>query len=144
MAAVASSNASELLVKRLNEHAVLPARGSALAAGYDLSSAHDYVLPARGKELIKTGLAVSVPAGTYGRVGTCRIYLGHVALAGGSRAPCAGLVVRQRLVRALRGSILLTLVPVSSMLTIAARWVSFYSTTRTSILPSSAAIASPS
>lgn len=31
-------------------------------------SAHDYVVPARGKELIKTDIAICVPHGTYGRV----------------------------------------------------------------------------
>ena len=31
-------------------------------------SAYDFVVPARGKELIKTDLAIKVPSGTYGRV----------------------------------------------------------------------------
>lgn len=31
-------------------------------------SAYDYVIPARGKELVKTDLQVKVPEGTYGRV----------------------------------------------------------------------------
>ncbi|KAA0164428.1 hypothetical protein FNF31_02352 [Cafeteria roenbergensis] len=48
--------------------AVLPTRGSALAAGYDLSAAHDGTIPARGKALIKTDLAVAIPEGCYGRV----------------------------------------------------------------------------
>ena len=43
-------------------------RGSAGAAGYDLCAAHDDVVPARGKALIKTDLAIMVPVGTYGRV----------------------------------------------------------------------------
>ena len=43
-------------------------RGSAGAAGYDLCAAHDGVVPARGKALIKTDLAIMVPVGTYGRV----------------------------------------------------------------------------
>ena len=58
-----------LQVKRLSEFAVLPTRGSAGAAGYDLSSAHDGEVPARGKALLKTDLAIAVPSGTYGRVG---------------------------------------------------------------------------
>lgn len=48
-------------VKRLSEHAVLPSRGSAGAAGYDLSAAHDGVVPARGKALIKTDLSIAIP-----------------------------------------------------------------------------------
>jgi len=57
-----------LLIKRLSEHAVLPSRGSAQAAGYDLSAAHDGIVPARGKALIKTDLALAIPACCYGRV----------------------------------------------------------------------------
>jgi dUTP pyrophosphatase len=72
MAAAAASSASRsmppLLVKKLSESAVLPVRGSALAAGYDLSAAHDGTIPARGKALIKTDLAMAIPEGCYGRV----------------------------------------------------------------------------
>ena len=57
-----------LLVKRLSEAAVVPARASAGAAGYDLCSAYDGVVPARGKALLKTDVAIAVPPGTYGRV----------------------------------------------------------------------------
>jgi dUTP pyrophosphatase len=32
-------------------------------------SAYDGVVPARGKALLKTDLAIAVPEGTYGRVG---------------------------------------------------------------------------
>ncbi|XP_039032945.1 LOW QUALITY PROTEIN: deoxyuridine 5'-triphosphate nucleotidohydrolase-like [Hibiscus syriacus] len=59
---------SLLKVKKLSEKAVLPSRSSALAAGYDLSSATDTKVPARGKALIRTDLSISVPEGTYGRV----------------------------------------------------------------------------
>jgi dUTP pyrophosphatase len=34
-------------------------QGSAVAAGYDLYSAYDYTIPARGKVLAKTDLQVS-------------------------------------------------------------------------------------
>mmetsp|Transcript_18909 Transcript_18909/g.72102 ORF Transcript_18909/g.72102 Transcript_18909/m.72102 type:complete len:191 (+) Transcript_18909:1576-2148(+) len=69
MAAASSAKGMPpLLVKRLSESAVLPTRGSALAAGYDLSAAHDGTIPARGKALIKTDLAVAIPEGCYGRV----------------------------------------------------------------------------
>ncbi|CAI5979056.1 unnamed protein product [Closterium sp. NIES-65] len=57
-----------LRVKKLSETAVLPKRGSASAAGYDLSSAHDITVPARGQALVKTDLAVAIPLGTYARV----------------------------------------------------------------------------
>ncbi|CAI5467995.1 unnamed protein product [Closterium sp. Yama58-4] len=57
-----------LRVKKLSETAVLPKRGSASAAGYDLSSAHDVTVPARGQALVKTDLAIAIPLGTYARV----------------------------------------------------------------------------
>lgn len=38
--------------------------------GFDLSSAYDMVVPARGKALIKTDIAVAIPENTYARVGT--------------------------------------------------------------------------
>ncbi|GFY57760.1 deoxyuridine 5'-triphosphate nucleotidohydrolase, partial [Trichonephila inaurata madagascariensis] len=39
-----------------------------LAAGYDLYSAYDYVVPAQGKVLAMTDIQVQVPPGHYGRV----------------------------------------------------------------------------
>ena len=36
---------------------------------YIICSAHDGLVPARGKALIPTDLAIVVPSGTYGRVG---------------------------------------------------------------------------
>ncbi|KAL5219359.1 hypothetical protein ABZP36_020043 [Zizania latifolia] len=57
-----------LKVKKLSENAVLPSRGSALAAGYDLSSAAVAVVPARGKAMVPTDLSVAIPEGTYARI----------------------------------------------------------------------------
>ncbi|GLC56936.1 hypothetical protein PLESTB_001165300 [Pleodorina starrii] len=57
-----------LLVKKLSDKATLPKRGSAGAAGYDLASAEETVVPARGKVLVKTDISIRVPKGTYGRV----------------------------------------------------------------------------
>ncbi|KAB2030048.1 hypothetical protein ES319_D05G204400v1 [Gossypium barbadense] len=65
---VTHGSASLLKVKKLSEKAVLPSRGSPLAAGYDLSSATDTKVPARGKALIPTDLSIAIPEGTYGRV----------------------------------------------------------------------------
>jgi len=57
-----------LQIAKLSKEAILPTRGSPSAAGYDLYSAHDLVIPARGKGLVKTDLQIKVPHGTYGRV----------------------------------------------------------------------------
>ncbi|KAH8830627.1 dUTPase-like protein [Flagelloscypha sp. PMI_526] len=57
-----------LLIKRLSDKARLPTRGSAFAAGYDLYSAEQKIIPAHGKALVDTQLSIAVPADTYGRV----------------------------------------------------------------------------
>ncbi|THC97321.1 hypothetical protein EYZ11_003212 [Aspergillus tanneri] len=57
-----------LFIKKLTDTAYTPTRGSALAAGYDLYSAKETVIPAKGKAMVDTGIAVAVPEGTYGRV----------------------------------------------------------------------------
>jgi len=58
----------QLLVKKLSATAVIPTRESAGAAGYDISSAYSYVVKARGKELIKTDIAIMLPPGTMGKL----------------------------------------------------------------------------
>ena len=58
----------KLLVKRLNKSALLPVKGSAQAAGYDLHALEDALVPARGKVLIGTGLSFAIPDGNYGRI----------------------------------------------------------------------------
>ncbi|EIT73981.1 putative dUTPase [Aspergillus flavus] len=57
-----------LLIKKLNEGGRAPTRGSAFAAGYDVYAAKETVIPARGKALVDTGIAIAVPEGTYGRI----------------------------------------------------------------------------
>ena len=54
--------------RRCSESARLPVRGSRLAAGYDLMSAYDTIVPARGKQLVKTDLEMAIPEGCYGRI----------------------------------------------------------------------------
>lgn len=57
-----------LRVKKLSENAIIPTRGSEFAAGFDLSSAVDTVVPARGKAIVKTDLAIAIPEFTYARI----------------------------------------------------------------------------
>lgn len=61
-------NLQKLKVSRLTERATIPTRESEMAAGCDLYSAYDYIIPAKGKQLIKTDLQIRVPLGTYGRI----------------------------------------------------------------------------
>ena len=63
-----------MLVKRLSQFASIPTRGSPYAAGYDLSSACDCIVPARGKALVKTDLSIAIPPNTYARIGNRLIY----------------------------------------------------------------------
>ncbi|HEX9544533.1 MAG TPA: dUTP diphosphatase [Pyrinomonadaceae bacterium] len=54
--------------KRLDDRAVLPTRGSALAAGLDLYSIEDLTIEPKKRYLARTGLAVVIPEGHYGRL----------------------------------------------------------------------------
>ena len=66
MSSVATTTTA-LRVKRITELATLPTRGSAQAAGYDLYSAYDVSIPAKGKAIVKTDISIALPDGTYGK-----------------------------------------------------------------------------
>ena len=57
-----------LSFKRLDPRALLPTRGSPFAAGLDLYSIEAVSLQPRERRLTKTGLAVDIPQGYYGRL----------------------------------------------------------------------------
>ena len=57
-----------LEIKLHSDTARIPIRGSPNAAGYDLYSAEEKVVPARGKMLIDTQISIATPPGTYGRI----------------------------------------------------------------------------
>lgn len=63
-----TSNAAVLKFAKAIPEAFAPSKGSTKAAGYDLKSARDYVVPARGKEIVDTGIKVQLPEGCYGRI----------------------------------------------------------------------------
>lgn len=52
----------------LSDKATFPTKGSPYSAGWDLSSAEDTKVPARGKAKVATDLKVRIPYGTYGRI----------------------------------------------------------------------------
>ena len=58
----------QLQFAKLTESATPPRKGSIHAAGYDLASAQNTVIEPKCRMLVKTGIAVAVPEGTYGRV----------------------------------------------------------------------------
>ena len=61
---------SELKIKMLNDLAKMPTRGSDEAAGLDLYAATDYDIWIEPHETVKidTGLAIALPAGTFGAI----------------------------------------------------------------------------
>jgi len=63
-----TSSGVELLVKKLVPEALLPAKGSEFAAGFDLAAAQASTIPARGKAIVKTGISIATPIGSYARI----------------------------------------------------------------------------
>ena len=57
-----------LKYKKLSNNAFPPVKAYEKAAGFDLTAAYDYVIPSKGKELVKTDLQLEIPEGCYGRV----------------------------------------------------------------------------
>lgn len=57
-----------LRFKRLDANATLPTRGSPAAAGLDLYSIEAVSLHPHQRSLVRTGLAVAIPEGCYGRI----------------------------------------------------------------------------
>ena len=70
----------QLRFKKLHAEAKLPTRGSPLAAGLDIYSVERVMIEAGARASVRTGLAVAIPVGFYGRV-----------------APRSGLAVRHGL-----------------------------------------------
>lgn len=60
----------KIQIKKLNENAVIPTRGSEQAAGYDLYAATDEPITILPHETAKigTGLAIAVPDGYFGAI----------------------------------------------------------------------------
>ena len=69
---------------KLTENALPPTRESLGAAGLHLRSACDVFIPASGNGLVKTGLAIQLPPGCYGRIAPrCGLALRHHIDVGG-------------------------------------------------------------
>ena len=57
-----------MLVKKLTPYATIPTKGSAGAAGYDLTATDPVTIHPGERAIVSTGLAIRLPPGTYGRV----------------------------------------------------------------------------
>jgi dUTP pyrophosphatase len=64
----ADAEPRHLSFKRLDPGAILPTRGSSQAAGLDIFSIEAVVIEPKQRSLVRTGLAVAIPEGYYGRV----------------------------------------------------------------------------
>ena len=60
--------ASVLEIKRFHTDAIVPTRGSAGAAGHDLYSVEEVVIPPNSLELVSTGIGVRLPMNCYFRI----------------------------------------------------------------------------
>lgn len=58
----------KIRVKKLNEDAVIPTRGSAYSAGYDLYALADTVINPHKTVKVGTGLALELPEGSFGAI----------------------------------------------------------------------------
>lgn len=57
-----------LKIQKLRDNAIIPIKGTKLAAGYDLYSTDTITIPPLSRVLINTGLSIKTPEGTYGRI----------------------------------------------------------------------------
>jgi dUTP pyrophosphatase len=65
---IAAASMHPLLIKRLDDKAKLPIRGSDLAAGIDIMANQDMIISPGGRSPISTRIALAAPPGTYARI----------------------------------------------------------------------------
>ena len=59
---------NRLRIKRLSQQAIIPTKGSRMAAGHDIYGLKNGTIPAQRQMLVETGIAIGLPKGTYGRL----------------------------------------------------------------------------
>jgi len=57
-----------ILIRKMHKDAKIPTKGTREAAGHDLYAIEDKTIPARGQQVVKTGISLKLPNGTYGRI----------------------------------------------------------------------------
>jgi len=57
-----------ILVKERYKDAKIPMKGTKGAAGHDLYANEDKIIPAKGQQVVKIGISLRIPNGTYGRI----------------------------------------------------------------------------
>jgi dUTP pyrophosphatase len=63
-----SLSGDKFAIAKVVEHASLPVRANPFDAGLDLSSCEDAVVPARGRAIVDTGIAIQFPNDCYARI----------------------------------------------------------------------------
>jgi len=66
--AIQSKKDQRIRVELLDPQARLPTRVSVRAAGHDLYANKEKTIPVCGQEVVATGIAITPPKGTYGRI----------------------------------------------------------------------------
>jgi len=66
--AIRNKKDQRMRVSLLDPQAKLPTRGSAKAAGHDLYANEERIIQARGQDVVPTGISITPPKGTYGRI----------------------------------------------------------------------------
>lgn len=67
-AATLRNGTPQLQVQLLSSAATAPTKGSAFAAGHDIYASKDTTIPARGRAMVDTDIAMAIPDYSYGRV----------------------------------------------------------------------------
>ena len=62
------TEACSLRIKKLSQKAKIPSKGSVMAAGYDIYSSENILVPSKSKALVSTGISMEIPEGCYGRI----------------------------------------------------------------------------
>ena len=62
---------NRIRVKQLSSKAILPTKGSRLAAGHNIYAISEFTIPAQRRVLAETGIALGLPKGTYARIAPC-------------------------------------------------------------------------
>ena len=57
-----------LRIMKLEEEAILPSKSNPSDAGYDLYAVEETIIPARGRALVRTGIAMAIPEGHAGLI----------------------------------------------------------------------------
>lgn len=84
MATRSQTARNRVMFRKLTPNAIVPTKQSQDAAGFDLASPYVYTVPAHGRTVIATDLAIQVPEGTYGRIAPrSSLALKHLDVAAG-------------------------------------------------------------